>query len=122
MVEAVHATAIVHWPHHNNHRVAERPPAFRVGGVHPALANLVTIGALVVAGQLVGENSLNAYKADRTAVLVVGLGTTAGYFVQLLAQLPALFRAESLCVRVGNLITPRYAPYRVYLAGPWAPS
>ena len=76
----------------------------------PALANLVTIGALVVAGQLVGENSLNAYKADRTAVLVVGLGTTAGYFVQLLAQLPALFRATSLCVRVGNLITLRFAP------------
>ncbi len=60
----------------------------------PALANLVTIGALVVAGQLVGDNSLSAYQADRTAVLVVGLGTTAGYLVQLLAQLPALFRAD----------------------------
>jgi putative peptidoglycan lipid II flippase len=60
----------------------------------PALANLVTIGALVVAGQLVGDNSLSAYKADRAAVLVVGLGTTAGYLVQLLAQLPALFRAD----------------------------
>ncbi len=60
----------------------------------PALANLVTIGALVVADQLVGSNSLSAYQADRTAVLVVGLGTTAGYLVQLLAQLPALFHAD----------------------------
>ncbi len=60
----------------------------------PALANLVTIGALVLADQLVKDSSLSAYSADRTAVLVVGLGTTAGYFVQLLAQLPALFRAD----------------------------
>jgi putative peptidoglycan lipid II flippase len=60
----------------------------------PVLANLVTIGALVVANQLVPNGSLDAYQADRTAVLVVGLGTTAGYLAQLLAQLPALFRAD----------------------------
>ena len=60
----------------------------------PVLANVVTIGALVVAYRLVPNGSLNAYQADRTAVLVVGLGTTAGYLAQLLAQLPALFRAD----------------------------
>jgi putative peptidoglycan lipid II flippase len=60
----------------------------------PVLANLVTIGALVVANQLVPNSSLSSYQADRTAVLVVGLGTTAGYLAQLLAQLPALFRAD----------------------------
>jgi len=60
----------------------------------PVLANLVTIGALVVANQLVTDSSLSAYQADRTAVTVIGLGTTAGYLAQLLAQLPALFRAD----------------------------
>jgi putative peptidoglycan lipid II flippase len=60
----------------------------------PVLANLATIAALVVGDQLVTKSSLSAYQADRTAVLVVGLGTTAGYLVQLLAQLPALFRAD----------------------------
>ncbi len=60
----------------------------------PVLANLVTIGALVVADQLVPNGTLDAYQADRTAVLVIGLGTTAGYLAQFLAQLPALFRAR----------------------------
>jgi putative peptidoglycan lipid II flippase len=60
----------------------------------PVLANLVTIGALVIANQMVRASTLSAYQADRTAVLVVGLGTTAGYLAQLLAQLPALFRAD----------------------------
>ncbi len=47
-----------------------------------------------MADQLVPNGSLDAYQADRTAVLVVGLGTTAGYLAQFLAQLPALFRAD----------------------------
>ena len=60
----------------------------------PVLANLVTIAALVVANRMVPSSTLNAYKADRAAVLVIGLGTTAGYVAQWLAQLPALFRAD----------------------------
>lgn len=60
----------------------------------PVLANLVTIAALVVADHLVAHPSVNAYRADTTAIAVVGLGTTAGYLVQLLAQLPALVRAH----------------------------
>ncbi len=59
----------------------------------PILANLVTIAALVVADHLVKHSSINAYRADTAALAVVGIGTTAGYLVQLLAQLPALFRA-----------------------------
>jgi putative peptidoglycan lipid II flippase len=60
----------------------------------PVLANLVTIAALVVADHLVEHPSVNAYRADSTAIAVVGIGTTAGYVVQLLAQLPALVRAK----------------------------
>jgi putative peptidoglycan lipid II flippase len=59
----------------------------------PILANLVTITALVVADHLVKHSSINAYRADTAALAVVGIGTTAGYLVQLLAQLPALFRS-----------------------------
>ncbi|HUC14248.1 MAG TPA: murein biosynthesis integral membrane protein MurJ [Acidimicrobiales bacterium] len=60
----------------------------------PVLANLVTIAALVVADHLVRHPSVNAYRADSTAIAVVGIGTTAGYVVQLLAQVPALVRAR----------------------------
>jgi putative peptidoglycan lipid II flippase len=59
----------------------------------PVLANLVTIAALVVADHMVKHASISAYRADTAALAVVGIGTTAGYLVQLLAQLPALFRA-----------------------------
>jgi putative peptidoglycan lipid II flippase len=59
----------------------------------PVLANLVTIAALVVADHMVEHASISAYRADTAALAVVGIGTTAGYLVQLLAQLPALFRA-----------------------------
>ena len=59
----------------------------------PVLANLVTIIALVVADHMVKHASISAYRADTAALAVVGIGTTAGYLVQLLAQLPALLRA-----------------------------
>jgi putative peptidoglycan lipid II flippase len=60
----------------------------------PVLANVVTVVALVVADHLVKHPSVNAYRADSTAIAVVGIGTTAGYVVQLLAQFPALVRAK----------------------------
>ncbi len=59
----------------------------------PVLANLVTIIALVVADHMVKHASISAYRTDTAALAVVGIGTTAGYLVQLLAQLPALLRA-----------------------------
>ena len=60
----------------------------------PVLANVVTVVALVVADHLVKHPSVNAYRADSAAIAVVGIGTTAGYVVQLLAQFPALVRAK----------------------------
>jgi putative peptidoglycan lipid II flippase len=60
----------------------------------PILANLVTIAALVVADHMVKHSSIAAYRADTAALAVVGIGTTAGYLVQLLAQFPALLRAD----------------------------
>lgn len=60
----------------------------------PVLANLVTIGALAVAEHLIAHGSVSAYSRDSEAVAIVGIGTTAGYLVQLVAQLPALLRAH----------------------------
>jgi putative peptidoglycan lipid II flippase len=69
----------------------------------PALANVVTIAALAVGGSLVHHGSLRAYRADATAVAIIGIGTTAGYLAQLAAQLPGIFRARIP-------LRPRWAP------------
>lgn len=69
----------------------------------PVLANLVTIGALVVADRMVRPSSISGYRQDTAAIAVVGIGTTAGYLAQLVAQLPALWKA-----RVP--LRPRWAP------------
>ncbi len=69
----------------------------------PVLANLVTIGALVVASEMVRPSSIGGYRQDAAAVAVVGIGTTAGYLVQLVAQLPALWKAKVP-------VRPRWAP------------
>ncbi|MDA8302291.1 MAG: murein biosynthesis integral membrane protein MurJ [Actinomycetota bacterium] len=69
----------------------------------PVLANLVAIGALVVADQMVRPSSISGYRQDAAAVAVVGIGTTVGYLAQLIAQLPALFRAKVP-------LRPRWAP------------
>jgi putative peptidoglycan lipid II flippase len=58
----------------------------------PVLANVVTIIALIAADHLVKQSSINAYRSDTAALAVVGIGTTAGYLVQLMAQLPALVK------------------------------
>jgi putative peptidoglycan lipid II flippase len=60
----------------------------------PVLANVVTIGALVVADQMVRPSSIAAYRSNLSAVAVVGIGTTAGYLAQLVVQLPPLVKAR----------------------------
>jgi putative peptidoglycan lipid II flippase len=60
----------------------------------PVLNNLVTIGALV--GTRLIATSLNpkGFRHDTTAILLLGLGTTAGYLVQLIVQLPPMLRGR----------------------------
>jgi putative peptidoglycan lipid II flippase len=60
----------------------------------PVLANVVAIAAFVVADRIVPRGSIGAYRADASVIAVLGVGTTAGYAVQFLAQLPALVRAR----------------------------
>jgi putative peptidoglycan lipid II flippase len=75
----------------------------------PILANVVTIASLIVADRMVPHSSVDAYRADAAAVAVVGIGTTAGYLAQLLAQLPALWRSQ---VSLRPLWRPRHAALR----------
>jgi putative peptidoglycan lipid II flippase len=60
----------------------------------PVLNNLVTIAALV--GTRLIATSLNpkGFRHDTTAILLLGLGTTAGYLVQLVVQLPPMLRGR----------------------------
>lgn len=60
----------------------------------PVIANVVTIVALLVGGRMVSGASVTAYRTDTAALMVVGLGTTAGYVLQLLAQVPAMLRCD----------------------------
>ncbi len=60
----------------------------------PVLANVVTIVALAAADHMVRPSTIAGYRSDAAAVAVVGIGTTAGYLAQLLAQLPPLMQAH----------------------------
>lgn len=60
----------------------------------PVIANVVTIAALVVADRMVANPSVHSYRTSTTALMVVGLGTTAGYALQLLCQVPAMLRCN----------------------------
>jgi putative peptidoglycan lipid II flippase len=65
---------------------------FFVPAYSPVVNNLVTIGAIVAARMVAGSLELSAFRRDTAAVLILGLGTTSGYLIQLVTQLPALIR------------------------------
>jgi putative peptidoglycan lipid II flippase len=76
---------------------------FGVAAVSPVINNLVAIAALL-ATKFVAETVLSnkggtpssvltRFAHDRRAILILGLGTTAGYVAQLLVQMPAVRRA-----------------------------
>jgi putative peptidoglycan lipid II flippase len=76
---------------------------FGVASVSPVINNLVAIGALL-ATKFVAEAVLNnkggspasvltRFAHDRRAILILGVGTTAGYLAQLLVQLPSVRKA-----------------------------
>lgn len=60
----------------------------------PVVANVVTIVALAVGDHLAQQASLGEYRSGSRALWVVGVGTTGAYFIQLLVQLPALWRCH----------------------------
>jgi putative peptidoglycan lipid II flippase len=66
---------------------------FAAPAFSPILANVVTIAAVIATKYVAHRVSLNDFQTDTTAVVVLGLGTTAGYLAQFLAQVPSVFRA-----------------------------
>ncbi len=76
---------------------------FTAAALSPVLNNLIAIAALLatkfVADAVLTARSTSAtttlarFSHDQRAILILGLGTTAGYLAQLLVQLPAMHRA-----------------------------
>jgi putative peptidoglycan lipid II flippase len=77
--------------------------SFTAAAFSPVLNNAIAIAALLVtkfvaadiltAKRTTATTTVDGFTHDQRAILILGLGTTAGYLVQLLAQLPALRRA-----------------------------
>ncbi len=75
---------------------------FAAAAFSPVVNNVVAIAALIatkiVAGPILAPaaigstSSLDAFTADSKAIAILGLGTTLGYAVQLLIQLPSMHR------------------------------
>jgi putative peptidoglycan lipid II flippase len=60
----------------------------------PVFNNLITIAAVVAARLVASSLGPKSFRHDTTALLILGLGTTAGYLVQLLMQLPPMLRGR----------------------------
>jgi putative peptidoglycan lipid II flippase len=67
---------------------------FAAPAFSPILCNVVTVAAVIASGAVARSLALDRFTRDETAVVILGLGTTAGYLVQLGAQLPALWKAK----------------------------
>jgi putative peptidoglycan lipid II flippase len=99
------STALLNARHHFT------APAFS-----PVVNNLIAIAALLVAkftasGILTSKTAnasttLARFAADERAVIILGLGTTAGYVVQFLVQLPSMRRARLIFRPVWDLRHP----------------
>lgn len=66
---------------------------FAAAAFSPVANNVIAIGAIVGARVLASTIVLPGFDHDQSAVLLLGLGTTAGYLVQLVVQIPPMFRA-----------------------------
>jgi putative peptidoglycan lipid II flippase len=103
---------------------------FTAAALSPVLNNLIAIGALLatkfVADAVLTSTSTSAtttvdrFAHDQRAILILGLGTTAGYLAQLLVQLPAMRRAGIRIRLVWDLHHPavrRVAALSTWLVG-----
>ncbi len=76
---------------------------FAAAAFSPVVNNLIAIAALLATGLATRHLSISAFRHDHNGLLVLGLGTTAGYALQLAVQVPAM-------VRAGVWRRPRWAP------------
>ena len=65
---------------------------FAAPAFSPVVNNVVVIGAIVGSRMVATSLTLPGFRRDQSALLILGLGTTAGYLFQFLVQLPPMFR------------------------------
>jgi putative peptidoglycan lipid II flippase len=82
---------------------------FVAAAFSPVVNNIIAIGALVVTDLVAHNLNLAVFRNDHRGLLVLGLGTTFGYIVQFLVQLPAMARSG---IRVRPLWAPRHPAVR----------
>ena len=85
---------------------------FGVAAFSPVLNNLICIAAIVITRLVAGSLDLANFRHDRTALLILGLGTTAGYLVQFIVQVPAIMRGR---YRLRPVWQPRHPAVRTVL-------
>lgn len=78
----------------------------------PVLNNIVVICLLLALSSVVSHPSIQGIRNDHAYLLALGLGTTAGVFVQAIALVPSLLRAG---VRVRWTWNPRHEAVRTIL-------
>ncbi|HEX3426951.1 MAG TPA: murein biosynthesis integral membrane protein MurJ [Acidimicrobiales bacterium] len=66
---------------------------FAAAAFSPVVNNLVAIVAIVGARVLAGSVTVAGFRHDQSALLLLGLGTTAGYLFQFAVQIPPMLRA-----------------------------
>ncbi len=79
---------------------------FAAPAFSPVINNLVVIGAILGARMAATSLTLPGFRHDESALLILGLGTTAGYLLQFAVQLPPLFRDGFRLRPVWNLRHP----------------
>jgi putative peptidoglycan lipid II flippase len=60
----------------------------------PVVNNLIAIAALIATRLVASSLGLGSFRHDHWALLLLGLGTTAGYVVQFVLQVPPMFRGR----------------------------
>jgi putative peptidoglycan lipid II flippase len=66
---------------------------FGAAAFSPVVNNVIAIAAILATKAVADTTRLGPFRHDHSALLVLGVGTTAGYVVQFLIHIPALARA-----------------------------
>ncbi len=90
---------------------------FSAAAFSPVLNNVIAIAAILVTKLVAANVDVGPFRHDHRAVLILGIGTTAGYLVQLLVQIPAMRRAGISLRPVWNLKHP--AVHQVLRLSAW---
>jgi putative peptidoglycan lipid II flippase len=66
---------------------------FATAAFSPVVNNLIAIVAIGATDLVAHSTDVSVFRGDHTAIAVLGIGTTLGYVVQLLVQVPAMIRS-----------------------------